>query len=309
MTMRIIVAIGGNALLRRGQKLTAENQRQNIQQAAKSIASIAQGNQLIIVHGNGPQVGLLALQAMAYTSVEPYPLDVLGAETEGMIGYMLEQEIDNWLSDERTVATVLTRVQVDADDPAFLAPSKPIGPLYDEVQALRARTEHGWVMARDQSGFRRVVPSPKPRKIVNLAPISWLLEHDAVVVCAGGGGIPVIPVGSGHALAGIEAVIDKDLSAAVLGRELKADGLLILTDVDALYLGWGTPKQTALKTATPDMLRSIEFAAGSMAPKVKAACQFVQQTGKPAYIGNLGHAKAILAGTSGTLIALTYAVE
>jgi carbamate kinase len=302
--MRLVIAIGGNALLRRGQKLSATNQRENVRRAAESIAKIAQGNELILVHGNGPQIGLLALQAAAYIPIEPYPLDVLGAQTEGMIGYWLEQEIDNCLPDARTVATLLTRIEVDANDPAFAAPSKPIGPMYDQAQALRLSTEHGWAVSHDEMGFRRVVPSPEPLRIVNINPIVWLLEHDAVVVCGGGGGIPVVAKGAGHALVGVEAVIDKDLCAALLAEELKADCLLILTDVDAVYLNWGTPEQEELSFATPSMLRGVAFAAGSMAPKIKAACQFAQRTGKPAYIGAMEQVGEILEGNAGTQIAL-----
>jgi carbamate kinase len=301
--MLVVAAIGGNALLRRGQALSAQNQRDNVRRAAASIAQLALTHQLVLVHGNGPQVGLLALQAAAYAAVEPYPLDVLGAETEGMIGYLLEQEIDNCLPDERAVATLLTRVQVDAADPAFQAPSKPIGPMYTEPQAQQIAADKGWAMARDETGFRRVVPSPEPQRIVNLAPIAWLLEHNAVVVCGGGGGIPVVSVGQGHALAGVEAVIDKDLCAAVLALSLKADCLLILTDVDAVYLHWATPQQQALSFATPAMLSGLQFAAGSMAPKIKAACKFVQQSGKPAYIGAMEQVEAILQGSAGTQIA------
>jgi carbamate kinase len=302
--MRLVIAIGGNALLRRGQKLSANNQRENVRRAAESIAKIAQGNELILVHGNGPQIGLLALQAAAYIPLEPYPLDVLGAQTEGMIGYWLEQEIDNCLPAARTVATLLTRIEVDANDPAFAAPSKPIGPMYDQAQALRLSTEYGWAVSRDEMGFRRVAPSPEPLRIVNINPIVWLLEHDAVVICGGGGGIPVVAKGAGHALVGVEAVIDKDLCAALLAKELKADCLVILTDVDAVYLNWGTPEQEELSFATPSMLRGVSFAAGSMAPKVKAACQFAQLTHKPAYIGAMEQVEAILNGEAGTRVAL-----
>jgi carbamate kinase len=306
--MRIVAAIGGNALLRRGQVLSAENQRDNVRRAAASIAQLAQAHELVLVHGNGPQVGLLALQAAAYAAtVEPYPLDVLGAETEGMIGYMLEQEIDNCLPDARTVATLLTRVQVDATDPAFKAPSKPIGPMYTEPQAQQMTADKGWAMARDETGFRRVVPSPEPLRIVNIEPIAWLLERNAVVICGGGGGIPVVAAGKGHALAGVEAVIDKDLCAALLATELQADALLILTDVDAVYLHWATPQQQALSFATPTMLRRQQFAAGSMAPKVKAACNFVEKSGKSAYIGAMEQVQAILQGSAGTQIALSHA--
>jgi carbamate kinase len=305
--MRIVVAIGGNALLRRGQALSAQNQRENVRRAAASLAQLALAHQLVLVHGNGPQVGLLALQAAAYTPVEPYPLDVLGAETEGMIGYLLEQEIDNCLPDERSVATLLTRVQVDADDPAFAAPSKPIGPMYTEPQARQMAADKGWAMAPDETGFRRVVPSPEPQRIVSIEPIAWLLERNAVVICGGGGGIPVVAAGEGHALAGIEAVIDKDLCAALLAAELKADTLLILTDVDAVYLHWATPQQQALSFATPAMLRGQQFAAGSMAPKVKAACNFVERSGKLAYIGAMEQVDAILQGSAGTQIAQSHA--
>ncbi len=301
--MRIVAAIGGNALLRRGQALSANNQRENVRHAAAQLAQLALHHELVLVHGNGPQVGLLALQAAAYTATPPYPLDILGAQTEGMIGYLLEQEIDNRLPPQRCVSTLLTRVQVDAQDSAFQTPSKPIGPVYTQAQAQQLRASNGWAMAADEGGFRRVVPSPEPLRVLNLAPITWLLAHQAVVICGGGGGIPVVATGQGHALAGVEAVIDKDLCAALLATELKADCLLILTDVDAVYQNWGNPGQQALRQTSPEQLGGMQFASGSMAPKVLAACRFAQRSGKSAYIGAMEQAQAILRGEAGTRIA------
>ena len=244
--MRVVAALGGNALLRRGQPLTAENQRENARAACKALAPVALEHELVISHGNGPQVGLLALQGSAYTEVEPYPLDLLGAQTEGMIGYLIQQELGNELPFEKRLASLLTLIEVDRDDPAFGDPTKPIGPIYTEadVGAARARRRAG-TFKPDGDSFRRVVPSPLPRRIFGIEPLEWLLERDCVVICAGGGGIPVMyadePAPAGRQLVGVEAVIDKDLASALLAKDLRADALLIITDVDAVYDGWGTP--------------------------------------------------------------------
>ena len=281
--MLIVVALGGNALLRKGEALTAKNQLNNVKQAAAQIAKLAEGNQLVITHGNGPQVGLLALQS------EPYPLDVLGAETEGMIGYWLEQEIANLLPASRKIATFLTRVEVNLDDPAFNHPTKPIGPLYSKDQAERVAQEKHWTMVSVGEGYRRVVPSPQPQRIVEIAPILWMLERNAVVIAAGGGGIPV-SVGKENGLrSGVEAVIDKDLCSSLLAREIEADYLLIGTDVDGVYRDWGKPTQSLIREISPAELGAMDFPPGSMAPKVKAACQFVEKTQKPAVIGSIDH--------------------
>lgn len=299
--MRIVVALGGNALLRRGEPLSAENQRANVRIACAQIAGIAAGNQLVIAHGNGPQVGLLALQGAAYGAVGSYPLDVLGAETEGMIGYMIEQELGNLLPFEVPFATLLTQVEVDPADPAFQQPSKPIGPVYSRAEAERLARERGWSIAADGDKFRRVVASPRPKRIFEIRPIEWLLEHGTVVICAGGGGIPTV-YDEKHQLKGVEAVIDKDLCAALLAEQLAAELLVIATDVPAVYLDWGLPTQKAIARAAPDELEQLAFAAGSMGPKVQAACAFARRTGKPAVIGALGAIQGIVQGTAGTRI-------
>ncbi|WP_088319122.1 carbamate kinase [Kineosporia sp. R_H_3] len=299
--MRIVVALGGNALLRRGQPLTAENQRTNIRVAAEKIALVAPGNELVVAHGNGPQVGLLALQAAAYADVAPYPLDVLGAQTEAMIGYVIEQELGNLLPVEQPFATLLTMIEVDRDDPAFLHPTKPIGPVYDRPTAERLAADKGWTVAADGDGFRRVVASPRPRRIFEIRPIRSLLEQGTIVICAGGGGIPTM-YDEHRKLHGVEAVIDKDLASALLAQELEADLLVIATDVDGVYTGWGTPQQQRLGTVTPDELERLDLPAGSMGPKVEAACGFVRATGHDAVIGALADIADIIGGTAGTRV-------
>lgn len=304
--MLVVTALGGNALLRRGQPMTAENQRENVRIAAQSLAPVAREHDLVVGHGNGPQVGLLALQGAAYEKVETYPLDVLGAQTEGMIGYMIEQELGNLLPFERPFATLLTMVEVDPQDPAFGNPTKFIGPVYGKDEADRLAAEKGWVVKPDGDKWRRVVASPEPKRIFELRPIKWLLERNTIVIAAGGGGIPAAyePGGQGGArkLAGIECVIDKDLATELLARELGADLYVMLTDADAVYLDWGQPTQRAIRRASPDALSAIPFAAGSMGPKVQAACRFVQATGKRAAIGELADLSRIIAGTAGTMI-------
>lgn len=302
--MRILVALGGNALLRRGESMTMSHQIANIRRAAQQIAQLANGNQLVIAHGNGPQVGLLALQAAATGSAGAAPLDVLDAESEGMIGYLLEQELANALPPQRPVATLLTRVEVDVGDPAFLHPTKPIGPIYAEDQAKLLAGENGWSIAQDGDGFRRVVASPKPQRIVALQPIHWLLDHDTVVIAAGGGGIPVRVAADGHTRCGVEAVIDKDLCSALLAADVRADLLLIATDVDAVYTDWRTPHERALHKISVAALRSMSFPAGSMGPKVEAACEFVSRTGKRAVIGSLARIEEMASGVAGTQITL-----
>ncbi|MDP3845926.1 MAG: carbamate kinase [Pseudomonas sp.] len=298
--MRIVVALGGNALLRRGEPMTAENQRLNVRIATEQIAKITPGNQMVIAHGNGPQVGLLALQAAAYTSVNPYPLDVLGAETEGMIGYMIEQELGNLLPFAVPFATLLTQVEVDPADPAFQHPSKPIGPVYSKEEAERLASEKGWSIAADGDQFRRVVASPRPKQIFELRPIKWLLDQGTVVICAGGGGIPTMY--KDGKLQGVEAVIDKDLCTALLAEQLEADLLIIATDVNAVFIDWGQPTQQSVHCAHPDELDKLDFAAGSMGPKVQAACEFARHTGKVAVIGSLADIEAIVQGSAGTRI-------
>ena len=299
--MRIVIALGGNALLRRGEPLTAENQRHNVAIAAQALAPIAADHELVITHGNGPQVGLLALQSTAYKSAEAFPLDVLDAETEGMIGYLIEQELSNLLPAEQRCATLLTQIEVDSADPAFRHPSKPIGPLYDEDTARQLAEARGWDIAPDGDGFRRVVPSPRPQRILELPVIELLIDQGVIVICAGGGGIPTVRrVDS--SLVGVEAVIDKDLASALLARELHADLFLMLTDVAAVWRDWGQPDARALHRISPAAIRRFTFAPGSMAPKVEAACRFVEQTGGVAGIGRLEDAAALLTGKAGTLI-------
>lgn len=299
--MRIVIALGGNALLRRGEAMTAENQRENVRRAAVQMAKAYPGNELVITHGNGPQVGLLALQAAAYTEVEPYPLDVLGAQTEGMIGYLIEQEMANALRADVPMATILTQVEVNTKDSAFQKPTKLIGPVYSKEEAEQYAREKGWNIAPDGDKYRRVVPSPRPQRILAIRPIQCLLQSGAVVVCAGGGGIPVHFDQDGRCQ-GVEAVIDKDLCSALLARQLQADLLVMATDVDASYLNWGQSDQKAITRAHPQVLAKMSFAAGSMDPKIQAACEFAQHTGKTAVIGALSDIEAIIHGEAGTRI-------
>jgi carbamate kinase len=299
--MRIVVALGGNALLKRGEPMTHDVQRANIQVAAQALAPVCQKHQVVLAHGNGPQVGLLALQASAYKDVEAYPLDVLGAQTEGMIGYMIEQELGNLLPFEVPFATILTMVEVDPNDPAFKNPTKYVGPVYEKEEADRLMGEKGWVFKLDGVKWRRVVPSPLPKRIFEIRPIKWLLEKRTIVICAGGGGIPTMyDPAKERWLTGIEAVIDKDLASELLAREVEADLFVIATDVDGVYLDWGKPEQRKLGKVTVQDLRSHPFPAGSMGPKVDAAIQFVEKTGKRASIGSLQDIEKIVAGEAGT---------
>ncbi len=300
--MRIVVALGGNALLKRGEPMTYDAQRTNVRIAAVALADLAKDHQIIVAHGNGLQVGLLALQAASYAPQTLWPLDVLGAETEGMIGYLIEQELMNALPPGAECATLLTRVQVDRADPAFDQPTKPIGPVYTAEEAKLVRAEHLWSMAAEPKGsLRRVVPSPMPQRILGLAAIRLLVDAGVCVICAGGGGIPVIRNDAGG-MEGVEAVIDKDRTAALLAQELKADALLMLTDVSAVMRNWGTPDMVAIQTITPDALDKMTFAAGSMGPKIAAASAFVRAGGQMAGIGTLQDARAILEGWAGTQI-------
>ena len=279
--------------------MTAGNQRANIVRAASVLAElIGEGHSIVITHGNGPQVGLLALQAAATSDGGTFPLDVLGAESAGMIGYVIEQELGNLLR-QRLFATLLTQVKVDPQDPAFGHPTKPIGPVYDEATARKLATERGWQIAPDGDKWRRVVPSPKPLAIMEASVISFLVERDVIVICTGGGGVPVVARDDGS-LCGVEAVIDKDLASSLLARQLKADMLLMLTDVDAVYIDYGTTAAHALRRVTPKEMSGRNFPAGSMAPKVSAAIEFVEETGKPAAIGKLDDAVEIVRGNRGT---------
>lgn len=303
--MLVVAALGGNALLTRGQALTAENQRENTRVAAAALARIvAAGHDLVITHGNGPQVGLLALQGLAYKPDELYPLDVMGAETEGMIGYLIEQELENAIGHTRPVATLLTQIRVDPDDPAFDAPTKFIGPVYDKAKADDMAERHGWSIAKDGEHWRRVVPSPAPVEIPDLKVIRLLLVHGTIVICAGGGGIPVIARPDGS-LTGVEAVIDKDAASALLAEGLGADALLLLTDVDGIYRGFGTKGAQRVDQLTPSQARALDLPPGSMGPKAVAAAGFVEGgQSRMAGVGQLGHAVRILEGRAGTRIAM-----
>jgi carbamate kinase len=286
--VKLVVALGGNALLRRGEPPTIEAQRRNVANAVRSLAAIAREHQLIVTHGNGPQVGLLALQAEADRTAPGFPLDVLDAESEGMIGYLLEQAFENELP-LRHVATLLTQVVVDREDPAFSRPTKPIGPTYSKEDAERLAAARGWTIAQDGRSYRRVVPSPEPKAIVELEAIRCLVDNELLVICVGGGGVPVVL--EGGALRGVEAVVDKDLAAALLAVTVDADMLALLTDVAAVELDWGAPTAKPIDRATPKQLRAHEFAPGTMGPKVEAACRFVERTGKRAAIGAMEDAE------------------
>ena len=301
--MRIVIALGGNALLRRSDPMTIEVQRRNVAIAAEAIAPLAAEHSIVVVHGNGPQVGLLSLQAESYQGAEPYPLDVLDAGTQGMIGYLIQQELRSLLPPKTQVATLLTMIVVDPGDPAFASPTKFVGPVYPKETADALAAEKGWAFRPDGATWRRVVPSPEPRRILEIEPITWLLERGAVVICAGGGGIPtMIPSSGPGALVGVEAVIDKDFAGELLAEDVGADLFLMATDVDGVYLDWGTPEQQRLDRVTPADLAGRQFAAGSMGPKVEAAARFAWKTGGRAAIGSLADIAEIVAGNAGTSV-------
>jgi carbamate kinase len=285
--------------------MTVENQRANVRTACDRLAPIAMQHELVISHGNGPQIGLLALEEAAYEEVPDAPLDVLGAETQGMIGYLVEQELGNRLPFEKPLATLLTMIEVEPDDPAFDNPTKPIGPLYTKEEAEKLAADRGWVFKPDGDSLRRVVPSPAPKRIFEHRPITWLLGQGCVVICAGGGGIPTA-YQAGRQLTGVEAVIDKDHASGLLARDVDADILIMATDASAAFVHYGKPDQRAIVRARPDRLLAehrAEFAAGSMLPKIIAACEFARASGKPAVIGALSDIEAMLAGTAGTRVA------
>ena len=294
--MRLVVALGGNAISARGEPLTADGQRASIRTAARSLAQLlSAGHELVITHGNGPQVGYLALQG------GPFPLDVLGAETDGMIGYVLQQELDNAYAPERHYATLLTQIEVDPNDPAFESPTKFIGQVHTKETAKKLSAELGWTIGKDGENYRRTVASPRPKRILELDVIRLLLEQSVIVICAGGGGIPVVQKANGT-MVGVEAVIDKDHASGLLARALDADGFLMLTDVEGVFSDWGTENKFLIAHATPDDLRQMSFPAGSMGPKIDAACEFVQATGGFAAIGQLCDSLQLVTGESGTRI-------
>ena len=299
--MRLVIALGGNALQKRGEPMRCDIQQANVRVACEQIAKAYEGNELIITHGNGPQVGLIALQNNAYKAVPMYPLDVLGAESVGMIGYLIQLELVNFLPKTATVSTVLTQTQVDPEDPAFKNPTKPVGPVYEKAEAEELAKTMGWTIAPDNDKYRRVVPSPDPKRIWGLAPLKTLVQNGHIVICCGGGGIPTYFDKDGR-LVGAEAVIDKDLASSVLAASVDADLFVIATDVDGAYLDWGTPDQRRIAEADPESLRAFGFAKGSMGPKVEAACRFVEKTGKTAVIGALHEIDRILAGEAGTRV-------
>jgi carbamate kinase len=299
--MRIVIALGGNALLRRSDPMTTEVQRRNVRTAAEAIAPLAAEHSVVVVHGNGPQVGLLALQADAYHGAEPYPLDVLDAGTQGMIGYLIQQELRSVMPPESQVATLLTMIAVDPADPAFANPTKFVGPVYDQDAAHALAADKGWTFRQDGDAWRRVVPSPRPQRILEIQPITWLLQQGAVVICAGGGGIPTTYPSSGSGeVVGVEAVIDKDFASELLAEDVGADLFVMATDVDGVYVGWGTSEQKRLDEVTPEELAGHHFPAGSMGPKVEAAVRFTEKTGSRAAIGALGDITGIVAGKAGT---------
>jgi carbamate kinase len=284
--------------------MSIDAQRENVGVACDHLAPIAEHHELVISHGNGPQIGLLALEEAAYEDAPDAPLDVLGAETQGMIGYLIEQELGNRLPPNTPLAALLTMIEVDPADRAFADPTKPIGPIYNEADASALERERGWKFKKDGDSMRRVVPSPAPRRIFEHRPIRWLLEQGCVVICAGGGGIPTAFRSDGQ-LGGVEAVIDKDHASALLAADLNADMLIMATDATAAYVDFGKPTQRAITRAAPDALLadySSEFAAGSMLPKVTAACAFADQPGKAAVIGALADIEGMLAGTAGTRV-------
>ena len=297
-----MAALGGNALLERGEPPDSDVQQAHVARAVRALAPLAGDHDLVITHGNGPQVGLLAMESARDTALtRPYPFDVLGAQTQGMIGYWLVQALQNALPG-RLAGCLVCRTLVRADDPAFANPVKFVGPVYAEARARQLAAEYGWQVRRDGNAWRRVVPSPEPAELLDLPLISELVRTGAIVVCAGGGGVPVTRDAAGF-LRGAEAVVDKDLTAALLARALHADALLLLTDVDCVQDQYGTQHARPIRLATPSVLRALQFPAGSMGPKVDAACRFVEATGAMSAIGRLDDAEALLYRKAGTIVA------
>ena len=301
--MRVVIALGGNALLRPRERPEIDVQRRNLAGAARAIAPLARDHALVLTHGNGPQIGWLALQAEAAAAASAggrVPLDVLGAESEALIGCLLERELAPLLPG-RSMATLLTQVEVDPGDPAFRLPTKPIGPIYDGAHARALAAERGWAIAPAQEGFRRVVPSPEPVRIRECSAILQLVQAGVLVICAGGGGVPVVATAAGD-LRGVEAVIDKDLTSALLARELDADALLLLTDVEGVLEGWPAPSARLIRRIRFDELRRLGLPPGSMGPKAEAAARFVEWTSRHAAIGRLEDAARVLHGEAGTSV-------
>jgi len=296
--MRVVVALGGNALLRRGESMSVEVQQRNARKAAAAVAELAADHEVVVTHGNGPQVGLLALQAEAYTDGPRVPLDVLGAESEGLIGYLLDRELSTALPGRR-VATLLTQTVVDPAHESFAEPTKPIGPVYERPQGRALAEANGWEMTEDGDGLRRVVPSPPPVAVLEAETVRLLVDHGVLVVCAGGGGVPVAR-GDDGTLSGVEAVVDKDATSALLAEALGADALLLLTDVDAVYADWPS-RDEPVREARADDLPAAARAPGSMGPKVAAAARFARDDAFAA-IGSLAQAADVLAGRAGTRI-------
>jgi carbamate kinase len=298
--MLVVLALGGNALLRRGEAPEEAIQRKNVHVAAAAIAAIARQHRVVITHGNGPQVGLLALQSASFKDVAPYSLDILGAESAGMIGYLIEEALAAELPDRET-ATLLTLVEVSPNDPAFADPTKPIGPIYPEQESRALAGRTGWRFVPDGAGFRRAIASPMPQRIRGLRAIASLVRAGAILICAGGGGVPVVSQTDGR-LRGVEAVIDKDFTSAILAEEIGADALLLLTDVEGVFTDWPHAREPALRHTTPALLRRHEFAPGSMSPKVEAACRFVERTNRRAMIGAIADMQAVLQEKAGTIV-------
>jgi carbamate kinase len=306
---RIAVALGGNALIRRGEPGSIEVQRHNLETAARALVDLAQrsGAEIVLTHGNGPQVGLLAIQAEMAAGVVPVPpLDVLGAESQGQIGYLISQALHAAFLERgisREIAVIVSQVVVRGDDPAFANPTKPVGPVYDEATARAHAAERGWSIAPDGAHWRRVVPSPPPLRLVEAPSIRSLVEAGVLVIASGGGGVPVAELPDGR-FEGREAVIDKDLAAVVLARAVGADGLLLLTDVDAVYKDWGTASAEPIRQMSPEEayagLASGAWPAGSMGPKIRACADFLSHGGRFAAIGRLEDAAALAWGRAGT---------
>jgi carbamate kinase len=304
--MRVAIALGSHALLRRGQPLTAANLRENARAAGQALAPIAREHEVVVSHGNSPQLGVLGLKSAAYAAFETYSLDLLAAQSQGMIGSVLQQELGNELRFDRPVATLLTQVEVRPSDPAFDAPDVPVGPEYSEGEAAMLVRHKGWAFSLHGASVRRVVPGPQPWRIVGVDAVSDLLGRGYVVICPGGGGLPVRVdtrcATQGARLVGVEAIVDQDLASARLAADLGADVLALVTDVDAVYADWGTPQHRAIRRAAPRALGAVSLDGESMRPKVRAACAFVEETGGMAAIGSIADAAALVRGEAGTVI-------